>query len=628
MKFKKIQKQDKQKIYELYAKQKTWGTEYSMVTLFHWLKDFNVEVAVGDDYVCYRLYMDGKLLYFPPLAPNRKRCSQLLDKLIDMGAKHFAEVTDATLAEFCKRNFNIKPNRDMAEYVYTADSLINLSGKPLHSKRNHIAQFKKNFQYSFVDYIYKYRQDIEALFDYWIDEKLNAFQELSDDEKLLKQIEKDEFIKSTTIEKNAILDILDNLEYYNCFADVLIVDDKIIGLAIGEVLPTKVGAVYFEKADTRYDGVYAMLNNLFATKHFQDVKLINRQEDLGDDGLRKAKLSYKPKYIYTKYVATHTLDNDEEFCSDIIELYKDSFPEDDDKTVDYFFDKVFAPNRLRSLRIKDKLASALHIVPKTLEYLSSTITLPYIVAFATSKEYQKQGYGRRLIEETLRCMKSHKQAFVALYPAVEGMYEKFGFEKVFNYTTLNTTQIDMSKLIRKESQDVGIIKDIFDKKTAQYQVKLSRDKNQVWLKMGAEHAVHLLYLNNELIGYEMMESDTQVSESCILCPNSIMDNDTSSKANFEIVGQPQGMARVLNLDSAFALINFKRKYKFKLTDCTFEDNNNVYELEGNKLKISVGFDFSLTERQLVSLFFGQDVQGIPKAFVEEFPKSVFVPDKY
>ena len=87
----------------------------------------------------------------------------------------------------------------------------------------------------------------------------------------------------------------------NVYAYVLIVDEKIIGFTLGEITPSNVGIVHIEKADVQYNGSYTKLMNMFAKTVLKDTKLINRQEDMGDEGLRQSKLSYRPIGYSMKY---------------------------------------------------------------------------------------------------------------------------------------------------------------------------------------------------------------------------------------------------------------------------------------------------------------------------------------
>jgi ribosomal protein S18 acetylase RimI-like enzyme len=627
MKFEKFTKDHKDILVPLYAGQKTLGTEYSLVTLLEWHKNLNLEAAVGEDYICFRLIFKGRQLYFPPVAANKARYEEALDELIAEGAKIFAEVTDATLPSFCKRNFRIEPDRDMAEYIYSSKSFRELSGKALHSKRNHIAQFQNAYRYQFAEYNKVYKNGILELLDRWINEKAASYDAPAEITSKNLQEEKAAFLQTAMQEKDVLLHVLDNLAFYRCFADVLLVDGKVIGISAGEILPTGVGAVYFEKADTSYIGSYTMLANLFARRHFEDVLYINRQEDTGDEGLRKAKLSYRPRYIYMKYIASAKEDS-MQFSEDVLRLYRDSFPEDNPKTVDFFFNNIFSAKRLKTIRVDNKLVSALHIVPKTLDYLGRKLTLPYIVALATDKNYQKMGFATRLMEETLRCLKSQKTPFIALYPAIKGFYEKFGFVKVFK-SDMDADAASHSAFRRIPVEDPAAIKAIFDQKSASYDVKIVRDFRQTELRLGTESGIYLLMgEDGTAAGYELTDSGGETSEIVLSEPAPQADADADKEKFIDNPDAPMGMARIADLDSAFALVALKNKYRFRLTDCFFEENNGVFEAYPGGILPGEGYDFILTERQLCALFFGYSVEGVPRAFIEEFPRKIFVPDKY
>ena len=105
-------------------------------------------------------------------------------------------------------------------------------------------------------------------------------------------------------EEILVLDgVVKDLKGYNCYADVLVVNDEIVGFAAGETMPNGIGALYFEKADIDYRGIYPLLDNLFCKAHFGEVKYINKQEDMGIEGLRKSKLSYNPVAMAERYTA-------------------------------------------------------------------------------------------------------------------------------------------------------------------------------------------------------------------------------------------------------------------------------------------------------------------------------------
>ena len=123
--------------------------EYRLVTLFEWHKKFNLEAAIGDDYVMLQAFILRVNYYFRRLLASRGFLS--LDALIGMGTQSFAEVTDFTLPSFVKETSPL-PQTGIAEYVYSSKSFISLKGKSLHSKRNHISQFVSSYKYAFETY--------------------------------------------------------------------------------------------------------------------------------------------------------------------------------------------------------------------------------------------------------------------------------------------------------------------------------------------------------------------------------------------------------------------------------------------------------------------------------------------
>lgn len=184
-----------------------------------------------------------------------------------------------------------REDRNFAEYLYLPQDLINLSGKKYHSKRNHIKNFDKKYSYTFREYTNSDKELVLQLFFDW-EERKGHFKE-----KEVELEESDEYFAIRTE-----LDMV--LKEKNAFADLLFVEDKLIGFSLGEISCTNVGIVHMEKCDINYDGAYTKINNLFAKKHFQNVRIINRQEDIGIEGLRKSKLSYHPIGFCRKFIIT------------------------------------------------------------------------------------------------------------------------------------------------------------------------------------------------------------------------------------------------------------------------------------------------------------------------------------
>ncbi|MBR1779247.1 MAG: DUF2156 domain-containing protein [Clostridia bacterium] len=180
-------------------------------------------------------------------------------------------------------DFVEEPNRE--DYIYNTSDLINLSGRRYHAKRNHIAKFKNNYTWQYFDINKGNIPECKRFVDYWFARNLeNKPANISE-------------------EKVAIHKALDYFDYFNLLGGVILVDFKVVALTIAEAINDNIVDIHFEKALTNYSGVYAMINNEFARRKLSPFQYINREEDLGIEGLRKSKMSYHPCKILKRYEA-------------------------------------------------------------------------------------------------------------------------------------------------------------------------------------------------------------------------------------------------------------------------------------------------------------------------------------
>ncbi|MBQ8177636.1 MAG: DUF2156 domain-containing protein [Clostridia bacterium] len=292
--------EDLAKIYSLLGLTKVEDTSYSKVTILGWFKDRNPQVRVTSDYAIFSGETDGnKKMYWSPIATSEQGMIEAISYLESQGVTTIINVTKDDIPLYLERGYTIEPSRDYFEYLYTPSDLIELKGKKYHAKRNFINGF--NHPYEFRAYLESDREELFELLYKWSYLHIEKGVEWSAEDNwhshvVLQKIKSDPEIKALTA-------VLDDLEGYNCFADILKADGKIIGFALGEILPTNVGAIYFEKGDIEYKGIYPLLDNLFSKKHFGSVKYVNKQEDMGLEGLRKSKLSYHPVKFAERYVA-------------------------------------------------------------------------------------------------------------------------------------------------------------------------------------------------------------------------------------------------------------------------------------------------------------------------------------
>lgn len=176
--------------------------------------------------------------------------------------------------------------RDWFDYVYNASDIVNLSGKKYHGQKNHVNKFRKTYpDYRFVEID---SSNVSRVRDY-IKHHLEKFPK------------EGAYIKAET---TGMYEALDNYEIYGMCGGFIEVDGNIAGVSMGEIIGDTL-YVHIEKADTDYQGAYSILTNEFAKAFVrEDTLYINREEDMGEEGLRKSKLSYHPAFLAEKYTVT------------------------------------------------------------------------------------------------------------------------------------------------------------------------------------------------------------------------------------------------------------------------------------------------------------------------------------
>ena len=175
-------------------------------------------------------------------------------------------------------------NLDYEEYLYLPQDLITLAGKKFHGKRNHVTRFVNTYagRYVFRSYEERDRQGLLELYAKWSADKEDS---------------------GTVMDELNLLSLgLGMVERGEAFADVMEIDGKIAAFSLGEILPSGVAVVHIEKGEIEYDGIYPAINQMFSKKHYEGLRYVNRQEDMGIEGLRKSKLSYRPAKMVKKYV--------------------------------------------------------------------------------------------------------------------------------------------------------------------------------------------------------------------------------------------------------------------------------------------------------------------------------------
>ena len=187
--------------------------------------------------------------------------------------------------------FIYEPMRNGFDYIYTVESLSSLSGKKLHAKRNHINHFISEYQ----DWTFEPITPDNLAECYEMNTEWTRENTTSEDTGLMQ-------------ENAAIKRCFEHYSELELEGGLLRLDGKIIAYTIGEVIASDTFNTHIEKAFADIQGAYPLINREFASyikENHPEIVYINREEDMGSEGLRHAKLSYHPAILLEKHRAIY-----------------------------------------------------------------------------------------------------------------------------------------------------------------------------------------------------------------------------------------------------------------------------------------------------------------------------------
>lgn len=287
--FKRPEIEDRELIHSYFKRYPSRSCEKTFVNSYLWSRHYRVTFAVIENALVFRSENQGIAFTYPVGEPEDvKRALEYLKaytakREIPLVLYNVTEPQFAQLEEWYPERFGIEYNRDIADYVYESEKLATLSGKKLHAKRNHINKFKATFEHWKYERITK--ENVEECFQM----ALKWRNENECDENHDKNTEMCVTLNS--------LRLLDELELVG---GLLRIDGEVVAFTIGEPISDDTFVVHIEKAYADIQGAYPMINQQFVEHECMNYKYINREEDTGAEGLRKAKLSYRPVFLIEK----------------------------------------------------------------------------------------------------------------------------------------------------------------------------------------------------------------------------------------------------------------------------------------------------------------------------------------
>ena len=291
--FKRPELDDQEIISSYFKKAQSRSCERTFANVYLWSRQYHVKYAIIEDAL---VFMDDEydLAYAYP-AGEPEAVKKAIDWLMEYSKEQnvpflMYNVTPENfeqLESFYPGRFQVEYDRDEADYVYETEKLATLAGKKLHGKRNHINKFKNTYE----DWSYERLSDenVEECFQMALKwRNLNGCEE----------------DKGKHAEICVTLNALRLYKELHLVGGILRVNGEIVAFCIGEENSDDTFVVHIEKAYADVEGAYPMINQQFVQHECMNYTYVNREEDTGAEGLRKAKLSYRPVFLVEKGVVT------------------------------------------------------------------------------------------------------------------------------------------------------------------------------------------------------------------------------------------------------------------------------------------------------------------------------------
>lgn len=289
--FREVRLEDKPLVDSLICASGCHGADYSFANLFIWRHAYKPQINFINNRIIIYLPEAGGLYAFPKGDGPLKETIELMRE--DARTRgHKFEMRGLTpmildeLKEIYGDSFSIWEDRDNADYIYTTEKLCELRGRRLSSKRNHIRHFERNGDWHFERIT---RENLNAAREF-----VSTFYDAKDDPDL-----KDESV--------AIDEMFDNFDALGFYAGMLHQNGRPVAFSAGTRLDDITFDTHFEKALPDVEAAYTMVNREFARMIrdlLPDIQYFNREEDMGIEGLRRAKESYHPDILLMKYTVS------------------------------------------------------------------------------------------------------------------------------------------------------------------------------------------------------------------------------------------------------------------------------------------------------------------------------------
>lgn len=389
----------------------TTNCDYSFANVYCWQDTYHSEVAEWGGFLLIRFHREADgLVYMQPVGEGslpdviealKRDAERNGSPLRIIGAtKEWSE----ELERFYPEQFAFSELRAGCDYIYNSEDLATLPGRRYQPKRNHINRFTSRYKWHFEPLSVANIADCVRLNLRWMERKGCCSTP-------------DEIAEQYAMQR-AFLEF-DSLPLRG---GILYADGEPAGFTYGSKVNHNTFCIHIEKADSEIEGASAMINRLFAETLATEFTYLNREEDLGIEGLRYAKMKYHPVRLQEKVSARMVGDREREIRS----LWQSVFG-DSREVVDTFLERHYNADLSLTEQVDGRVVAMLHIVPMR---DSEGLQAAYIYAVATAPQYRGRGCATRLIKRALQIAQERGCDYSFLIPAndsAKALYLRLGF---------------------------------------------------------------------------------------------------------------------------------------------------------------------------------------------------------
>lgn len=468
LEFKKIEVNSIQEMLPFYAMRHNMTCDSVFLESYVWKDYYNVRYAIWENKaLLWLMENEGRCFSAMPLCREED-----LPGAFAAIEEYFNEELGYPLVinladEYAVKYLNLPEDKylveeqvDSRDYLYNGDAMRSLAGKKLHKKKNRVNAFKREYEGR-----YEYRRlccsdshDVWVFLDRWRQQKGEEVEEHLD------------------YEVKGIHDILKNCSEFSIHMGGVYIDGQMEAFTIGSYNPVEhMAVIHIEKANPEINGLYQFINQQFLIEEFPEAEWVNREDDMGLEGLRKAKMTYYPADYARKYLVEQLLNGskgyhwaeqianttagsvltylDAEDKDETKHLWHMCFPEDSESFIEYYYKEKTKDNEILVKKDNGLLISMVQYNPYAVKLRGRLWKLDYLVGVATEESRRREGHFRDVFVKMLHDEEAAGKPITYLVPVNPAVYAPMGFAFIGNVASYELTEKAKQTLTRTVCQD-------------------------------------------------------------------------------------------------------------------------------------------------------------------------------